>query len=165
MFPREACWREAHRSSLKKTDGPVPRLGARGLGTAKMPPILWTGLVDLKTFQVFNQQPMVHIGLQREPSEASPFRRQNSARGRSRLYPQARLMLTRWKKYIPLPIINNQRPTAAVAWPEGPSGAWLCPLSHARPSLASSPSHPPPRTKLRESGQAREEPYFTYFLF
>ena len=31
--------------------------------------------IDLKTFQVFNQQPMVHIGLQREPSEASPFRR------------------------------------------------------------------------------------------
>lgn len=46
MFPREARWREAHPSSLKKTAGLVPRLGARGLGTAKMPPILWIGLAQ-----------------------------------------------------------------------------------------------------------------------
>lgn len=66
--------------------------------------------IDLKTFQVFNQQPMVHIGLQREPSEASPFRRcETPARGRSRPSPWARLMLRRWKKCLPITIINNQK--------------------------------------------------------
>lgn len=74
-------------------------------------------------------------------------------------------MLNRWKKYIPITIINNQRLAAGVAQPEGPLEAWLCPLSRSRLSLARNPSHPPPCTKLRESERAREEPYFTYFLF
>lgn len=74
-------------------------------------------------------------------------------------------MLHRWQKYIPITIINNQRLAAGVAWPEGPLGAWLCPLSRSRLRLARNPFHPPPCTKLRESEQAREEPYFTYFLF
>lgn len=63
---------------------PAPRRRQQGRcqdwvpGALELPkclPFYGQAWLDLKTFQVLNQQPMVHIGLQREPSEASPFRR------------------------------------------------------------------------------------------
>lgn len=104
--------------------------------------------LDLKTFQVFNQQPMVHIGLQREPSKRSPLR-DKTAKRNGWLSPWTRLILNRWQKYTPITIINNQRLAAAVTWLEGPKGLGLSP--------ARIPFHLPPGTKLWESEQAREE--------
>jgi hypothetical protein len=65
-------------------------------------------------------------------------------------------MLTRWS------IVNNQRLAAVGSWLEGLLGAGFFPSPE---SLARNPSHPPPCTKPRESEQAREAPFFTYFLF
>lgn len=77
--------------------------------------------LDLKTFQIFNQQPMVHIGLQRETSKRSPLR-DKIAKRKGWLSPWTRLILNRWQKYTPITIINNQRLAAAVTWLEEPKG-------------------------------------------
>lgn len=60
-----------------------------------------------KTFQVFSQQPLVHIELRRERSEASPCRSPDSAGGKNRPFLRAQLMFHRWQKCILIPVINN----------------------------------------------------------
>lgn len=163
MFPREACWREARPSSLKKTARPRPRLGARGLGTAKMSPTLWTGLAQPEDIPSIQSAARGTYWVAEGALRSQRF--QEAKQPRQRPSPWTRLMLNRWKKCIPMTIINNQRLAVAGSWPAESLGAGLCPLFHTRLSAARNPSHPPPCTKPRESEQRGRNHFLHTFSF